>query len=112
MNASNPVSARTSIGNVKLKMGSTIAILGNNDSPLIPDLKFFFISVIIDPFETSDPVPDVVGIATIGKCFFEGLIVLPIIFSILFRLIPTAIALAASMALPPPSPIIKSIFFF
>ena len=112
VNASKPVSANTSLGKVKLKIGSIIAIFGNTQSPLIPDLKFFFTSVIIAPFETSDPVPEVVGIATIGKYLPLEVIVFPIKFSIDVKFLPTAIAFAASIALPPPKPITKSIFFF
>ena len=108
--SSKPVSANTSFGKVKLKIGSIIAIFGNKQSPLIPDLKFFT-SVIIAPFETSDPVPEVVGIATIGKYLPLEVIVFPIKFSIDVKFLPTAIAFAASIA-SPPKPITKSIFSF
>ena len=66
-NASNPVSAINSEGILKLKIGSIIAILGNKLLPLNARFKILFISVIIDPLDTSEPVPEVVGIATIGN---------------------------------------------
>ena len=69
-------------------------------------------SVIIEPFETSEPVPAVVGMATIGKHFKSSETFFPIISSTFLKLIPTAIAFEASIALPPPRPITKSTFFF
>ena len=80
--------------------------------PRIPDLNFLTTSVIIAPFETSEPVPDVVGIAITGKLLTLSCKVLPIISSTFLKFTLTPIALAASIALPPPRPIIKSTLFF
>ena len=72
-----------------------------------------FTSVIIDPFVTSEPEPAVVGIAIIGKELLSVGKDLPIISSIDKPLIPTAIALAASIELPPPNPItISTLLYF
>ena len=60
---------------------------------------------MIAPFVTSEPEPAVVGIAIMGKAILFLGIDLPIMDSIDDPLTPTEIALAASIALPPPKPI-------
>ena len=64
--ASSPVAAVTLLGAVSVNAGSSIAISGISTAPLRSILISFSVLVIIVNCVASEPVPDVVGIATIG----------------------------------------------
>ena len=103
---SKPVSIDTEIGTVRVYVASTIF------SPRIPVFIKLSEHVIIAPLLNSLPVPAVVGIAIIGNVSLPGVNPLNKYSSIsLCEPIPTAIAFAASIALPPPKPITICILF-
>jgi hypothetical protein len=62
----DPVAAVTLGGHERVRTGSTIATLGRSLLSEIPFFRFALTSVRMEDGDTSEPVPAVVGMATIG----------------------------------------------
>ena len=93
---------------VTVSMGSTTATLGMRKPETTPCLVLSFSLAKMAIAVTSEPVPAVVGTATIGRPFL-GTMSMPTIDSTEASLpTSTEVILATSMAEPPPKPMMQS----
>ncbi len=71
--ASTPVATVTSGGTVRVNTGSMTAKSAMSLASLRSIFTSVSVLVIIETFVASEPVPAVVGIATVGEDFFQSL---------------------------------------